>query len=177
MPDPGEQVAIARLGRPHGLRGAITAHSDGPTLGTIHPGEEVVVRVGGADRTLTITSRRGDTPRGILTFDGVDRREDAAALTGGEILVLISRLPDPPDPDTYYVRDLIGFTVVAGTEAVGTVADVIAAPANDCLVVRGAAGDVLIPFTHDAVVDVDERARRVELRHDLLPTWDAEDAG
>ena len=46
--DAGERVAIARLGRPHGVRGAITAHADGPTLGTLAVGfhDEQQVRHG-----------------------------------------------------------------------------------------------------------------------------------
>lgn len=168
MPDAGERVAIARLGRPHGVRGAITAHADGPTLGTLGPGEVVTVRVGDEDRPMRLADRRGEAPRAILAFEGVESRDDAARLTGGAILVDASRLPAPDDPDTFYVRDLIGFEVRDGDRLVGVIEGVQPGPANDALVVRDAAGQILLPFTRDAVVAVDHAARRVSLREGLL---------
>jgi 16S rRNA processing protein RimM len=168
MPDAGERVAIARLGRPHGVRGAITAHADGPTLGTLQPGESVTVRVGGADRPMVIAGRRGEAPKAVLAFEGVDSREGAAALTGGQVMVPTQRLPAPDDPDTFYVRDLIGFEVHEGARTVGVVRGVQPGPANDALVVSGEGDDLLLPFTRDAVVGIDTAARRVILREGLL---------
>lgn len=170
MPDDaGERVAIARLGRPHGVRGAITAHADGPTLGTLARGEAVTVRVRGRDRTLVIADRRGEAPRAILAFEGVDTREDASALTGGAIMVQASRLPEARDPDTFYVRDLLGFEVRDGARLIGTVRDVLPGPANDALLVRDEAGEeILLPFTRDAVIAIHADRGLVELREGLL---------
>lgn len=168
MPDAGERVAIARLGRPHGVRGAITAHADGPTLGTLEPGDAVTVRVGDAHRELVLTARRGEAPKAIVSFAGIDTREDAAALTGGSVLVQSSRLPAPDDPDTFYVRDLIGFEVRAGDRLVGTVRAVQPGPANDALSVATPDGEILLPFTVDAVTEVDAPGRRIVLREGLL---------
>jgi ketopantoate hydroxymethyltransferase len=72
----GDRVAIARLGRPHGVRGDITAHADGPTLGTLEAGDAVTVRVDGTDRELVLTFRRGDVPKAVIAFAGIDTRED-----------------------------------------------------------------------------------------------------
>ncbi len=169
MPDDaGAQVAIARLGRPHGLRGGITAHADGPTLGSLVPGECVTVRVGGGDRTLVVGERRGEGPKAILVFAGIATREDAAALSGGTVMVAPDRLPPPEGPDTFYVRDLIGFEVRCSGTVVGTVRDVLPGTANDCLVVAGDGGEILLPFTRDAVVQVDEAAACLILREGLL---------
>ena len=168
MPDAGEQVAIARLGRPHGVRGAITAHSDGPTLGTLEPGEELTVRVDGRDVPVVLAARRGEAPRAVLSFEGVESREDAARLTGGQVMMQVARLPAPDDPDTFYVRDLIGFQVREGARLVGTVRGVQPGPANDALVVVGDDGEILLPFTRDAVVGIDIAAGTVTLREGLL---------
>lgn len=169
MPDAGERVAIARLGRPHGVRGAITAHADGPTLGTLEPGDAVTVRVGASERVLVLAARRGEAPKAIVSFEGVDTREDAAALTGGSVLVEAARLPDPGDPDTFYVRDLLGFEVRDGDRVIGAVREVLPGPANDALLVRDDAGrEILLPFTRDAVVDIDTARGLVLLREGLL---------
>lgn len=168
MADPGDRVAIARLGRPHGVTGAIRAHADGPTLGTLREGESVSVEVGGEERPLVLTGRRGEALKAILTFEGINTREDAAVLTGKYLRVDLARLPATDDPDTFYVRDLIGFEVRDGSTVLGSVRDVHPGPANDALIVTRADDEILIPFTRDAVVDVDLAARVVMLRRDLL---------
>ena len=66
------------------------------------------------------------------------------------------------------MRDLVGCEVLLGERPAGTVAEVHAAPANDVLEVSGADGDLLVPFTADAVVELDLAARRIVVRPDLL---------
>jgi 16S rRNA processing protein RimM len=171
MTGDGDRVAIARLGRPHGVRGDITAHADGPTLGTLEPGDTVFVRIEGVDRTLVLESRRGDPLRAILGFEGVTCREEAAVLTGNSLLVDAELLPGIVDDDTFYVRDLLGFEVFEGDRLLGPVADVVPGPANDAMVITGPVGDVLVPFTYDAVVEIDHDGRRILLRADLLGSW------
>ncbi len=171
MAGTGDRVAIARLGRPHGVRGDITAHADGPTLGTLGRGDAVTLRLGGTDRPMVLAMRRGDAPKAVVAFEGVSTREDAAALTGALVMVDEGMLPVPPDEDTFYVRDLVGFEVREGDRALGTVRDVVPGPANDSLVVQGPAGDVLVPFTYDAVADLDEAGGIIVLRDGLLGPW------
>lgn len=171
MDGTGDRVAIARLGRPHGVRGDITAHADGPTLGTLDRGDAVTVRVDGTDRELVLAFRRGDVPKAVIAFEGIDTREAAAALTGGMLMVDAGMLPVPDDDETFYVRDLIGFEVRAGDRPLGPVRDVLPGPANDSLSVEGPAGQVLVPFTFDAVVDIDDDAGVIVLRDDLLGEW------
>lgn len=171
MDGTGDRVAIARLGRPHGVRGDITAHADGPTLGTLDRGDAVTVRIDGTDRELVLAFRRGDVPKAVIAFEGIDTREAAAALTGGMLMVDAGMLPVPDDDETFYVRDLIGFEVRAGDRPLGPVRDVVPGPANDSLSVEGPAGQVLVPFTFDAVVDIDDDAGVIVLRDDLLGDW------
>ena len=63
---------IGRIGRPHGVRGAVHARPSGRTLAEIAVGESVEVRpAGGPPRALTLTSRAGTADGPILTFAGV----------------------------------------------------------------------------------------------------------
>ncbi len=170
MTDPGERVAIARLGRPHGVWGRIAAHADGPTLGTLNVGDAVTVRVDGVDHDLVLEYRRGEAPKAVLAFAGLGTRELVARLTGGSIVVDATMLPTLVD-DAFYVRDLVGFEVRDGDRVLGLVRDVVPGPANDAMVVDGPTGEVLVPFTFDAVVDIDEPARVIALRDGLLGAW------
>ena len=175
-----EAVVIGRIGRPHGVRGAVHARPSGPTLAGIAVGESVEVRpAGGPPRTLVLTGRAGTTEGPILTFDGVASREDAAALTGAELAVALERVAALDDPDTFFVRDLVGCRVLLGDRPLGEVREVFSGPANDVLEVAPASGadgpdatapgpPVLIPFTADAVVELDVPGRRIVVRPDLL---------
>src|SRR5688572_30763090 len=115
-------VLIGHVARPHGVGGAVRVRPTGPTLETLEPGAEV--EVGPADgprRRLTLEARTGTPPGLILSFAGVTTREQAAELTGGAIQVPAERLPALEDPDTLYVRELVGFAVDAGGRPLGTV--------------------------------------------------------
>jgi 16S rRNA processing protein RimM len=115
-----------------------------------------------------LAARAGMDDRPILSFEGVATREQAALLTDAEILVDPGRVPPLDDPDTFLVRDLIGCEVALGARPLGPVREVHAAPANDVLEVTTGDGPLLVPFTADAVTDLDVPGRRIVLRADLL---------
>ena len=160
---------IGHVLRPHGVRGAVRARATGPTLDALALGSEV--EVGPADgprRRLALETRAAAPPGVILCFAGVDTRDAAKELAGQPIHVSEALLPALDDPDTLYVRELIGFAVEAGGRELGTVRDVLPGPANDTLEVAGDDGPVLVPFTADAVVAIDRAGRRIALRPDLF---------
>jgi 16S rRNA processing protein RimM len=162
-------VVIGVIGRPHGVRGAVRAVATGTTLGGLAVGEAIEARAGdGAARRLVLAARAGTRERPILTFAGVATREEATALAGAEIRVAGERLAPLPDADTFFVRDLVGCDVMVGGRPAGRVTAVHDAPANDVLEVSGEEGVVLVPFTADAVTDVDPAARRIVVRDDLF---------
>jgi 16S rRNA processing protein RimM len=91
---------------------------------------------------------------------GVATREEAEALKGTRLYAPRDRLPALPD-DEFYHADLIGMEVVdTGGETLGRIRAIHDFGAGDVLEVLGA-GEILIPFTHDAVPTVDLAARRV----------------
>jgi len=108
----------------------------------------------------------------VLHFAGVDSISDAEALKG--LTVAIPRADRAPlGEDETYIGDLIGCTLVdvAGSEpvAVGPIEDVDrgTAPATllpvALLVVRGAKGEILVPFAKSYLRRIDLDARRVEM--------------
>ncbi|MDX6646884.1 MAG: rRNA processing protein RimM [Miltoncostaeaceae bacterium] len=155
--------------RARGLRGELMARATGPTLGALGPGALLRARRRGqAERRLTLAALSAEPSRLMLQFEELETREDAAALVGWELLAPAAVLPPPPDADTFYVRELIGCQVLAGERPLGVVTEVHAAPANDALEVAGPDGPLLVPFTADAVTDLDLTARRIVIRPDLL---------
>jgi 16S rRNA processing protein RimM len=165
----GPPVVIGWIGRPHGLGGAVRARATGPTMPALRPGQPVEVRPeGGPPRRMVVASRTGTPDRPVLTFEGVETRDEALALAGATVAVEPEAVAPLPDPDTFYVRDLVGCEVLVGERPAGAVARVHPAPANDVLEVSGPGGDLLVPFTADAIVDLDLAGRRIVVRADLL---------
>lgn len=99
----------------------------------------------------------------ILHLEGVDDREQAAALIGTEIGANRSELP-VPDAGHYYWSDLIGLTVIHrdGIE-LGTIKEMLETGAHDVMVIEGEQGR-LIPFVNEEIViNVDLVKRQVHV--------------
>jgi 16S rRNA processing protein RimM len=103
--------------------------------------------------------------RGIrLKLRGIDDRNAAERLRG-KILVVDkahrARLPR----GRYFVHDVLGLAVheEGGTE-LGTVAEIMRAPAGDIYVVRGDRGEILIPAVREFVRSVNLGARTMTVR-------------
>ena len=105
----------------------------------------------------------GIKPR--LKLRGVRTREEARDMRGAEISIPLAEAA-PLTEGSYYGVELIGVRVVANTgEAIGTVREVMVTGSNDVYLVRGAAGEVLVPAIPDVVQDFDpeERVLTIEL--------------
>ena len=99
----------------------------------------------------------GIKPR--LKLRGVRTREEARDLRGAEISIPLAEAAPLPE-GSYYGVELIGVRVVANTgEAIGTVREVMVTGSNDVYLVRGAAGEVLVPAIPDVVQDFDPEQR------------------
>jgi 16S rRNA processing protein RimM len=103
----------------------------------------------------------------VLHFSGIDSISAAETLAG--LIVAIPRAERAAlGEDETYIGDLIGCALVdvAGAEAVpvGEIEDVdrTAGPVA-LLVVRGAAGEILVPFAKSYLRKMDLEARRVEM--------------
>jgi len=105
----------------------------------------------------------GIKPR--LKLRGVRTREEARDLRGAEISIPLAEAAPLPE-GSYYGVELIGVRVVANTgEVIGTVREVMVTGSNDVYLVRGGAGEVLVPAIPDVVQDFDpkERVLTIEL--------------
>ena len=156
------ELVVGRVGRPHGLDGALKLEGHGGAV-PLPAGTEILV--GG--RRAVIAERRGTDERPILRLDIAATREAAEALRGAEVSVATATLPEP-DEDEYFHLDLIGCQVVAGARVLGVVTTVHPYPANDVLELAAAEGTVLVPFAADVVEQVDLPARRIDVREDFL---------
>ncbi len=147
-------ILIARIGAPHGVKGAVRVKAytgDAAAIGDYGP---LVAKDG---RVFAISHLRPDKSVVIVTFAGVDDRDAATALNGSDLYIKRSALPASDDADEFYHADLIGLVAVTPDgEGLGTVVAVHDFGAGEMLEVEQVAGKtLLLPFTRAAVPEID----------------------
>lgn len=166
-----EWVWLARIRRPQGRKGEVFAEilTDFPEK--FAERGQVWLLAGdaltAAPRTVKLAAYWLHKGGVVLHFAGVDSISAAEELTG--FIVAIPRAERVAlAEDETYISDLIGCTLVdcAGPQpaTVGMIEDVDrdAGPVA-LLIVRGAVGEVLIPFAKSYLKKIDLGARRVEM--------------
>lgn len=150
------QVTVGRIGRAHGIRGAVVVgvRTDEPEL-RFAKGSRFDTDPSGVG-PLTVAATKVHARELLVRFEGIDDRDAAEELRGTWLLVDSAEIPPPDDPDEFNDTDLVGLAVrtLDGT-CVGTVDDVLH-PAQDVLVVKALDGrELMIPFVKAIVPDVD----------------------
>ena len=160
--DGDTQRVVGRIGRPHGLRGEVTVQ-----LRTDFPEQRFAAGAqlqGDMGRTLVVEIARPHRGALLVRFAGIADREAAAELCGCTLSVDAAELPDLEDPDEFYDHQLEGLVAVGSDGTVlGTVREIVHAPASDLLVLDTGHGDVLVPFVRAIVPQVDLPGGRLVL--------------
>ena len=89
----------------------------------------------------------------LMKLDGVESVEAAQALRDSVLYIDRSGVALPEG--RYFIKDLIGLAVFDGGERIGTLYDVLTAPAHDVYVVRGGDGEHMIPAVPEFVKEID----------------------
>lgn len=147
-------LAIATIKGAHGVRGELRVDVYNPESPLWHPGQELFIQRPEGLVRYVVRALRPANLGYLLTLDHVTSREAAQALFGLDLLVDRTALPEPDDPDTHYVSDLLGAEVVeeASGRVYGRVADMLPSAGHDSFVVRDEAGiDAFIPAVHPIV--------------------------
>ncbi len=154
-------IVVGKVLRAHGVRGHVLIATDPTVAEVLAAGADVFLTSAGGRKRMTITEVRTH-PRGRLVgLEDIDDRDSADALRGMDVAVARSALPTPASGE-YYDFELIGFEVtgVAG-ESLGAVVEVLETGANDVCVARSESGEVLVPMTEHAVIEIDRLGRRI----------------
>ena len=161
------EVAVGRIGKPHGLRGEVTVdvRTDEPER-RFATGAVLCARPprGSSSSLATLTVTRTRWHQGVLlaTFAELGDRTAAEGARGVVLWVDIDPAESPEDPDEYYDHQLVGLSVVdVDGSSLGEVIGVVHG-AQDLLRVRAIDGrDTLVPFVNALVPEVDVSAGRV----------------
>jgi 16S rRNA processing protein RimM len=150
-----ERVQVGRVGRPHGLDGAFVVENASEDPARFVVG--ATLHVGGQPaRVLAARQARG---RPVIRLDR--RAERGAALE-----VARDDLP-PPEPDSFYVFQLVGLPVVEeGGRELGRVTEVAPGVANDVLELDSG---LALPLVEDCVREVDLEAGTILVASGFAP--------
>ena len=157
-----QRLTVARLGKPHGLRGEIALE-----LRTDIPDERladgtVFETVPASAGPLTIEYTRTAGDRWYAAFVEIPDRTAAENARGIELVV---DAEDSDEEDAWYPHELVGLRAeLADGTVVGTVKGLEHPPAHDMLVVLETGGvRTLVPFVRAIVPTVDVAGGRVVL--------------
>lgn len=159
---------VARIGKPHGLRGEVTvrAHTDDPA-GRFVPGTVFATEAtagSGVPRALTLATARLHREIWLLCFEEIPDRTGAESLRGTTLHLPEDSLDAAEDDeDSWYEEELVGLAALdpAG-ERLGEVSALHTRAAQDLLVVRLDDGaEAMVPFVAAIVTEVDVDGGRV----------------
>jgi 16S rRNA processing protein RimM len=152
-------LEIGKIAGTHGVRGELRVEPwcDSPAF---LAGFDIVYIKGQPCRVL---SARPHKSLVLMQLEGVETVEAAQAMRGTVLYIDRSGITLPDG--RYFIQDLIGLAVFDGTERIGTLYDVLSAPAHDVYIVRDGDGDRMIPAVPEFVkeIDIDGGVIRVAL--------------
>jgi len=156
--EPDDLILIARIGAPHGVKGAVRVKSytdDPAAIGDYGP---LVAKDG---RVFAISHLRPEKSVLIVNFAGVGDRDGAQALNGTDLYIRRSVLPASNDADEFYHADLIGLAVLTpGGETLGRVTAIHDFGAGEMLEIEQEGSKtkgqtLLLPFSKAIVPEID----------------------
>lgn len=166
-----ERILMARIGAAHGIRGEVRVKpfGDDPLSFTDYGPLETA----DGKRRLTVSAARVQKNMVITRFEGIDDRNAAEALNGLDLYIPRNALPELDDDDDFYHADLLGLRALSPDgEELGKIVAVPDFGAGTLLEIRpGIGASFFVPFTRDAVPEVDLAAGRVT----IAPPADYED--
>ncbi|WEV78478.1 ribosome maturation factor RimM [Janibacter cremeus] len=165
--DASEGHVVARIGKPHALRGEVTVqlHTDDPESRFV-PGVVFDTRAeagSGVPRQLTLATSRVHRGIWLLGFEGIPDRTGAESLRGTRLLLADPEAMDEADDEGWYEEDLVGLTArTPAGEVIGEVTALEIGGAQDRLVLRRPDGEeALVPFVEAIVTEVDPSVGRL----------------
>jgi 16S rRNA processing protein RimM len=170
LPGAAPLVAVARIVKPHGLRGEVVLASLTDVEGRLETTAVfLLVSEGVPARELRVESRRFFGGRHVLRFHGIETLTEAEKIRGMTLAVPESEIGPLPE-NHYFIHQLIGMKVkLKDGRELGTVRKVIMTGGVDVLEI-GDHGEHLVPFADGICVEVnlEERLLTIDPPEGLL---------
>lgn len=170
------QVTMAKIGKPHGIKGWLRIHSYTDPDTNIGNYRNFRIKTDASHIELEMDQLKRQGNNLIAHFKGFDQPEKAQELVGMELQVGNTQLPDLENGE-YYWHQLQGLSVInLEGQYLGVVEKLMETGANDVLVVRPDENSIdqverLIPYLPDSVIkdiNLNEAKIKVDWESDYL---------
>ena len=154
--------------RAHGVRGELRVSVFTPGAPNLQAGCRIYL--GRSDTPNRIARARADKGGWILEVVGISSPEAVQALIG-TLIEAADKDIRRDDPDSYFVHELIGLSVVTDDGLdLGHVSEVLQMGTADVYVVTGPRGEILLPAIADVVrqIDIAQQFMRITLLPGML---------
>jgi 16S rRNA processing protein RimM len=152
---------VGKIVGAHGVRGEVKVSllTDNPER--FRPGARLLLQSEEGPVPVEVVSARPHKGMMLVKLASVSDRTAAEALQWRKLLIPESEAM-PLGENENYAHDLIGLNVeTADGEVLGEIREILFTPANDVYIVRGPAGELLLPALRDVVLRVDLEAGRM----------------
>lgn len=142
-------IRIGKIVNTHGIKGELRILSDFRYKDKVFK-KGMKFYVGKKKEEFIVNSYRFHKVFDMVTFVGFNNINDVEDLKGD--FVFVNEEDVLLDDDEFLVENLLGYKMIIGDKEVGTVTEIINAPANDVI----KSGNVLVPFVKEFVNKIDE---------------------
>ncbi len=162
-----EKLAIGRIRTSHGLKGYLKIVSFSGETDHYFELKEILLKNKGRKMSFRIEDVKPFGSSVLLKLEGIDSPEDGKRYSGWEIWV-DREYAAPLGHGEYYIRDMIGCSLLFDGSVVGTVKGVTDGSADDLLEIKTERGMYFIPFRNEFIGDVDIEKGTIVLLDDGL---------
>ncbi|WP_409280720.1 ribosome maturation factor RimM [Pseudomonas defluvii] len=166
-------IVVGKIFSVHGVRGEVKVYSFTDPIENLLSYRNWTLRRDGSVKQVELVSGRSNQKDLVAKLKGLDDRDEARLLSGYEICISRSLLPNLTNGE-YYWYQLVGLKVIDQLgQLFGKIDHLLETGANDVMVVKPCAGSLddrerLLPYTEQCVLAIDLGAG--EMRVD----WDAD---
>lgn len=159
-----EISVVGRFNKPHGINGEISATFDVPLDFDIV--RYVVAEIDGINVPFFIENFRPKNQSAILLkFDGFDNEIQVNELSGKDILLKKTDIPDyEENGEGMYASDLIGFSIIVDQYNIGKIVDIDDNTENVLFIVEGNKGNkIFIPIVDEFIIEIDSELQTIAM--------------
>lgn len=161
---PPALIVVGRVVRPHGLRGEMRIHPDTDFPERLSAIRHVTLLKNKESMQASVVSIRAHGTAVLLKLESIDTIEAASRWRDAAVAVRREQAA-PLEAGRHYISDVLGLRVeTEDGQFLGTVTEVLRTGSNDVYVVRGAAGEVLVPAISTVVLTIDVARSRMIIR-------------
>lgn len=161
LPSDDTLIALGLIQKPRGLNGELLVKPYQDSSLTLRPGLTVSIHLASTSIDTKIEYVKTASFRCWIKFEGVDDRNQAEQLKGGEIFCVKNQLARLQNNE-HFIFNLIGLKALDGElKQIGIVKDVISVSANDVLEIETNRGNILVPFIKEFVKEISSENKTI----------------